>query len=373
MNRVTRYVSVFALIIGLFAQGTLSYAQQVSDDDDSYFPEAGETTDVQQNTVKHEETMRVGILKVKPTFEAKQYIPQQLLDKINRYLVTTTNEINASPKIIVPFGKIMSSLSTRNKILYDKCWIDHDCLSIALKPANLDLIVASKIRLVEIAKPGEIADFTDSAVVKTKKDIAAEYTLFIRVIDTKNQKVLKEILVNHTDKNRLPELGVQAYRNSLIELSLIVDDPSMLVSKTKNYGGFDASKIITEENPVYDKNKGLKIAAFTTLGVGIVTEAVALGLGFVSNKMQNDAQNSSSVEQIKSKSDDSKTYALTSNILYGVGGGFIVSSIVLFALGYSEKDYGSGDGEFDIEEPLMPTGGLSITNDGFYIQAQTRF
>jgi len=373
---MTRDVFLFVVVLAMLAISSPAMAQMISDDDDSYIPESGTETvqDGQPDQFAADaEVLKFGVLRVKPTYEAKEHLGQGVLDKVYSYLLKATDEVNVGKKEVLAHEKVMKSVSSRGKILFEKCWIDQDCLSIALKPVNLDMVIASKISLVKIGNLGKQSSFADEAVVQEKVDISADYTLFIRIIDTKNQKVLKEILVNHTDPRRLPELGLQEYRKALVELSLIVDDPSLFTEKDGNFrDGLDATDIIGNA-PAPMKNKELKIAAFTTLGLGIVAEGLGLTMGLLSNKAQKDAENAATIGSVRSNNKDSKNYALAANILYGAGGGLLISSVVLFVLGYSDDGYGSGGGEFDIDEPIQPKGSVTVTPDGFYLQARARF
>jgi hypothetical protein len=382
MMRPLRWLGLLSvcllLVLGMTSAAT---AQMRSDDDDYTAPASDDDDDGRmygtspsssQNAVDSS-MLHIGVLSVRPTFEAKQQVPKAVRDRIDQLIFSTTEEINFAERQIVPFDSIMKQLGPREQKQYMTCWLNPMCLSKTLEPAKIDITIASKLRMVQVQ--GEPAGDPSTSIFENQqveKPILAEYSLFIRIIDTKRGRILREVLVTHTDIGRIPEMGQKAYREALMQLGFIVDRP---IGAATVSDADDADTMAIEEaiKPEPVQNKGMKIAAWTTLGLGLTCEVLGLTFGVLSKQKQNDAESATTLTGLRSANDDRNTYMITANTMYAVGGGLLISSVVLFVLGYSSDDVvGSGGG--DSGSPELTGGGLSLGPEGgVFFQAQGRF
>ncbi len=325
-----------------------------STSDDGYSDDSG--VSVQNANARN---LRIGVMEVRSTFEAENAVSDLTRGRIFEYLQMTSEEINAAQRTVIPHNNVMKYLGPAEKSMYNKCWIDASCLAKALKASDLDLVVVSKLRMTAIGpKPEMQAGMnTDSPLPRQQ----AEYSLFIRLVDLRRSRVMAESLQTEYDSSKLPNLGQQGYRRMLVNAGLITDRPIGMVVPISTPD--DADAIYKAPAPAKTRNLGLKVGAWTTLSLAAVSGALGLTFGVLSNKARDDAKKALTIQDLKDKDDQRETYMITSNVMYGLGGAFLVSSIVLFVLDIQDKGpetFGSG-------------GGISVTPDGFFVQAQTRF
>lgn len=375
-------LSVCLCICLVFTPSAL--AQTQSDDDDhpvgATSPGAGQATTGREVS----NVLRIGVLGVRPTFEAERRVPQAERERMNKALFATTEEINFAERLVIPTESVLKYLGPREQSEYMKCWLNPSCLQQTLAPANLDLVAVGNLRLAEIDRSKVLTDDTPldgtgSFFDKPQQEelFFAEYTLFIRIIDIRRGRILRELLVTHTDVSRLPEMGRSAYREALVQLGFITDRPvhALVTGDDDQDDDFTAVQTIDDiVRPEPVRNRGMKIAAWTTFGLGLAAEALGLTFGVMSSNAQRDAENATSPAGMRSADSDRRTYMITANVMYGTGGALLITSAVLFALGYSNNDVVGSGGDAPEPQPALTGGGLGVLPEGgLFFQAQGRF
>ncbi|RJO66466.1 MAG: hypothetical protein C4523_12330 [Myxococcales bacterium] len=367
----TSYVVLFCFVLGAL---TPAWAQAESDDADTRPTTESDDEDVlppaqsereARTAEMNSDVLRVGLLDIRPTFEAENLVSMAERQQATLGLLQITQEINVQKSLAIPQESIMKTLGLAEKAAFQKCWVDPACLTLALKPANLDIVVATKLRVVEI-NPTELTDNEGNPLELGpadsqggKKQIFADYSLFIRLIDLKNHRILREILLNHTDYAQLIDQTRTKYRAALKEMGLIVDRPEGMAKPDS--GPDDVDALYKAPVSTHDPKLGLKIGAYTTLGMAVLTGAAGIAFGVLSDKAKDDAGNAVTIASLEDSDSKRRTYMITSNVMYGLAGAFAVTSIVLFVLGYQNSDQ------------FASTGGVMVTPDGAMFNAQLTF
>ncbi len=377
MMRLIDYRSVLMVLtaVCLLAWPGVSFAQSDDDDtvpmssDDADTVQTG--NDAQRGPTREkaeqldQKVFRIGVLEMRPTFEVEQKIEASKRELLTRAVTEETKEINAFNNTVIPHEEIVKTMGPRELVLYNRCWLDPGCLQVALKPASLDILIAGKVRMSAV-DPSTLTEGgmapsmgTNPIGAAPKEQMFAEFTLFVRIIDLPNRRVLKEILVTQTSMERLAEVGQQEYHKSLIELGLITEVPVLMTSPSNS----DDMALLYEDlpQPQLERNPGVGIAAWTTLATGVVAEGLGLVFGYLSNKEQSNADKAASIPELKDYNDKSRTYMITSNAMYGTGGALLLTSVILFIVDWQNaKNIGAG-------------GGIGITDDGVLLKADVEF
>ena len=91
---------------------------------------------------------------MRPNFEAERAIPENVRGKLASDLLQTMDEINTRPKALIPSQSVLKNLGPRERVLYDSCWVDPDCLASALVASNLDTVLVGKLHFKQLDLPG---------------------------------------------------------------------------------------------------------------------------------------------------------------------------------------------------------------------------
>ena len=332
----------------------------VSDDSDSGLSQSA--NDQSSEPIDQTE-IRVGVMEVRPNFDAERFVPVSVRNKIYEYLIKTSEEINARSRVVLPHNTVMKYLSKKRKNYYMKCWLNSRCLAKALKPAKLDIVIASKIRMKEIDPSffGGSKDFRSGSLKTQEEQLFAQYTLFIKMIDIQKKQTLKKIFVENTDLNRMPDMAQESTRQALAELGLIVEQPKEMVMVTPD----DEPETAPVPKPLPEpvRNLGLKIGAWTTLGASVLAGGAGLTFGYLAKDAHDKADNAGSPGEIKDLNEKVDTYKITANVMYGLGGALLATSLTLFIIDWTDSDdSASGAG-----------GGIAVTPDGAFVQFRTEF
>ena len=337
--------------------------------------------------------VRIGIMEVRPTIEAERSTSQSFREKLTGFFLQKAEEINAFPRTVMPNESVMKLLGPKERILYNKCWVDPTCLSMALAPANLDLVLVSKLRFVEVDPSAIIKDSMKDQMTKeeltraqvdvklndekgNKKEIG-EYSLFVRMIDLKKRRIVKEILVTQTDYTRLAEEGMQRLHEALVAVGMITDKPMAMTEKPRPA---DDSGSLILNSPVPKEidmdQRGERAGAYTLLAFAAVSGALGIGFGALSNNAYEDANNVAPgdgfAKKIKDKNAEGKKWMIASNTLYGAAGLFAIGSAILFYFGYRELPTSNPVPDGGTSVPA-PTAGVSFSPDHVFFQACAQF
>ena len=388
----------FFLLAMLSWPGIPGSALAQSDDDygsdDSYGRPAARTV--------NRDTMRIGVLDIRSTFDAERHVNKTVRSQLFQALIETTEQINAVNRVVIPNDSLMKLLDPRQKLSFRKCWINRICLAKVLKPNNLDIIVASKLRMKKISE-GTIVDSegksihvdlekeVDTGVLggsERKPDVFAEYSLFVVVFDTQRGRKFAEVFVQDTDTRRLRDKVRKEMYDQLKRVGLIREQEAaaagIAVADDEDAIGPEepvaddapapVAPVTTtpsdEDGPIqYDDTtktgRDLKIAAWTTFGAGILAEGLGVTFTLLSKQAHDKAMKTAATsKELQNLRDDQDTYGLSANILYGVGGGLLATSLVLFILDWTDVLEGGSGGS---------GGGVAVTPDGVYVNYQLRF
>lgn len=327
------------------------------------------TAPVQAPTAPVTRELRVGLLEMRPNFEAERAIPESVRLKMAADFQAALGDINARPKIVIPTASIMKMLGPREKAQYDTCWVDAACLGKALESAGLDIALVGKLRMKELEGSVATAPALDSFGHKVENHVSGEFSLFMRLVDLKQGRTMREFVVTHTDYTRLGELGVAELHKNLVSAGLLVADPREAAANlavapvaAKEKDDLDVTTLKALAEPPRQRPKLYKAFGFTTLALGLVAEGLGGTFGYLSKKKQDDEKKVAVASDFKSLRDDRKKYMILANSMYGTGGAFLISSVVLLTLGYLDQGQPDGAG-----------GGVFITRDGVMVGAHTRF
>lgn len=380
-------IMFFMMILPVIFYSATAMAQVVSDDDEVV--EVVETEVDTDEATPEKRLLRLGVLNVRATYDAERFVSESVRRSISQKILGEMEKVN-TPSVVVPHSSLMKLMGPRERVKYDTCWIDRECLAIALKPANLDVIVASKLRVkeidtthfvddkgrkIELDLTGEKSGFFEADKMDKGETPFAEYTLFIRILDIRGQRIMREVLVSHTDYSRLPELGERELHQALLALGFISDMPSdMGPDYRSDDGGDKPVPVIVQPEISADPTRklGVKIAAWTTFGTGLLAGGLGLLFGQLSNSAQSDAEWATTPKEFEDSDAKRETYMITANAMYGTGGGLLLTSLILFAVGYYEDD-DSGIAGSAGDAPPVPLTGVMVTPDGFFVNTQTRF
>lgn len=369
--------SRFALRLGLtlFALGFVcraSSAWAIESDDETPITRpavTGSATPNEDRTAppQMQSELRIGLLEMRPNFEAERAVPETVRAKLAGDLQQTMNEINTRPKVLIPNLSVMKNLGPRERALYDTCWVDPDCLASALTAANLDTVLVGKLRFKAQDAAAVVAPNPTSIFGNTGKERAlGEYTLLVRLIDLRQKRILREFVVNHTDYTRLSELAQTELRKQLVALGLLSSGESapLAASSAESLNtplNLDTEVLKTLARPTNSRARILKATGWTTLTLGVIGTGMGGIFGLLAKKKETDLKNNSNPGSFHNLRKQCKTYTTTANALYGTGGGLLLTSIVLLSVGYTDHgDAGSA-------------GGVFASGDGVFFSAQTRF
>jgi len=96
---------------------------------------------------------------------------------------------------------------------------------------------------------------------------------------------------------------------------------------------------IPKERPESSGRTGLKVGAWTTLGLAVAAAGAGVAMGVLSGSEQDEANDLSRVYLVAQEHHDkATTYALTANILFAAAGAAAITSGVLFYLGYRKTE-----------------------------------
>ncbi len=324
--------------------------QQTSDDD---VDDDSQAVTEEKVVEEGERPIRIGLFMVRQTVEAEKRSSARIVPMIDEQLREAIGYINAKPYELILHEDLLRDFNRRDRYIYNKCWVETGCTSKLLKKQNIDIAVVGKMR---------------ARALEAGQDLGRnylEFSLLVRIIDIKRERVMKEFLVVESQDRALAGSAYKKTYSALEKLGLIIerrqDDAAAVAT------GADAQEeIVFVPPPVVERrDMGMTIAKYTTLSTGIVAAGLGgLFLGLASNASddQKNARDAGALNDAKDKQD---TYMITSYVMFGVGGGLLISSIVLFVLDAEEAESGSGGDDW--------SGYIAPTPGGAYANLKFRF
>jgi len=295
-----------------------------------------------------EETLKIALFNVRQTVEAEKRTSRDMVPLINKQLKEALSAINVKPTQIVEHESLMSGLNRRQLYMYERCWIDQSCLSGLIDGGNYDLMVVGKLS----AKLVELDASLGASFV--------ELSLLVRLVEMKNMRILKEFLIVESDETRLLEKSYQRLYSELKRLGYIIDKNKPV--EDSNTGRTDDIVFITPP-VVEERTNAMQIAKWTTFGTGLFCAGLGGVFTGLAAKASEDQKNASSLYGLESNRYKRDNYILASYILYGVGGGLFISSVVLFVL--DSQNAGSGGSDIWDGASVTPTEGGAFVSTGF--------
>jgi len=300
---------------------------------------------------KEEPALKIALFNVRQTVDAEKRTSRDMVPLIHKQLKEALSAINVKSTEIFEHDTIMSGLNRRQLYMYNKCWVDQGCLAGLLEGSNTNLLVAGKLS-AKVIQPNE-ADIETSFI---------ELTLLVRFVDLKDLRIIKEFLIVESDETRLSDKTYQRMYSELEKLGYIIDKNKLV--DDPNAGRADDIVFVTPP-VVVERSNAMQIAKWTTLGTGLFTAGLGGVFTGLAAKASSDQKNATSLDGLNSNRDKRDNYMLASYILYGVGGGLLISSVVLFILDAQQPGAGGDD--------AWSGASVTPTDGGAYMSTEFRF